>query len=152
MENEIGREDVLILVNQLWGRSEPIFAARTHSVIVRKDELYDKAGDKYYEVVSNIMWQPIKIPERIVYVSAGKKYTQAINSGEDIKILVSQLWGRSKPIFNSLTHSVIVRKDEVYDKAGEKVHEPASGITWQPVKIPKRIVYVSANEKYVKET
>ena len=87
----------------------------------------------------------------IVYVSADKKYIQEINSDEDIKVLVSQLWGRSKPIFNSFTHSVIVRRDEVYDKSGDKVYEPTSGITWQPIKIPKRIVYVSTNKKYVKE-
>jgi len=67
-------EDVLILVDQLWGRSEPVFESRTHSVIVRKGELYDKAGDKVYEPASKITWQPIKIPDRIVYVSADKKY------------------------------------------------------------------------------
>jgi len=70
---------------------------------------------------------------------------------EDVLILVDQLWGRSEPVFESRTHSVIVRKGELYDKAGDKVYEAASGITWQPIKVPERIVYVSADEKYIKE-
>ena len=70
---------------------------------------------------------------------------------EDVLILVDQLWGRSEPVFESRTHSVIVRKGELYDKAGEKVFEAASGITWQPIKVPERIVYVSADKKYIKE-
>jgi len=64
---------------------------------------------------------------------------------------VDQLWGRSEPVFESRTHSVIVRKGELYDKAGKKEFEKASGITWQPIKIPDRIVYVSADKKYIKE-
>jgi len=68
-----------------------------------------------------------------------------------VEILVNQLWGRSEPIFESRTHSVITRDGEIYEKAGETKYEKASGITWQPIKIPERIVYVSANTKYIKE-
>ena len=68
-----------------------------------------------------------------------------------IEILVDQLWGRSAPIYESRTHSVITRKGEVYEKAGEPKYEEGSGITWQPIRIPERICYVSADEKYIKE-
>ena len=68
-----------------------------------------------------------------------------------VEILVDQLWGRSEPIYISRTHSVITRKDEVYEKAGEPKYEKESKITWQPIRIPERIVYVSADKKFIKE-
>jgi len=68
-----------------------------------------------------------------------------------VEILVDQLWGRSEPIYISRTHSVITRKGEVYEKAGEPKYEKESKITWQPIRIPERIVYVSADKKFIKE-
>jgi len=68
-----------------------------------------------------------------------------------VEILVDQLWGRSEAIYESRTHSVITRKGEIYEKAGEPKYEKASKITWQPIRIPERIVYVSADKKYIKE-
>jgi len=68
-----------------------------------------------------------------------------------VEILVDQLWGRSAPIYESRTHSVITRKGEIYEKAGNPEIEKASGITWQPIRIPERIVFVSASKEYIKE-
>jgi len=68
-----------------------------------------------------------------------------------VEILVDQLWGRSEPIYVSRTHSVITRKGEIYEKAGKPEPEKASGIIWQPIRIPERIVYVASDKKYIRE-
>ena len=85
------------------------------------------------------------------YISGETTIPEPPEPSTHVEILVDQLWGRSEAVYESRTHSVITRKGEIYEKAGEPKYEEGSGITWQPIRIPKRICYVSADEKYIKE-
>jgi len=85
------------------------------------------------------------------YISGETTIPEPPEPSTHVEILVDQLWGRSEAVYESRTHSVITRKGEIYEKAGEPKYEEGSGITWQPIRIPERICYVSADEKYIKE-
>jgi len=85
------------------------------------------------------------------YISGETTIPEPPEPSTHVEILVDQLWGRSEAVYESRTHSVITRKGEIYEKAGKPEPEKASGIIWQPIRIPERIVYVASGKKYIKE-
>ena len=66
----------VIKTAQLWGRTAPVYGYTTKRILLNNGEEFEKAGEPVYDAESGITWQPIKLPEEIVFAS--KSYLKEI--------------------------------------------------------------------------
>ena len=77
-EDEIPSSNKVMIQNayQLWGRTKPVLEPNTERYILRSGEIYEKTGDPIYDAKAKVWYQPLRIPEQIVYAS--NKYMREI--------------------------------------------------------------------------